>query len=101
MSDKVYAEVLDRTPNASIVQLPFRQFPGMVLQGDSLNILRKQIVEIHRLLTSEPNLDEAVDVCEGCIQILTGYLENYERVMWEHNLPLPYVKHSEQKPDED
>ena len=46
--------------NAVVIRTPVRQFPGVVIQGDSLHIIAKQVDEIARLSDGSHNSEDAV-----------------------------------------
>lgn len=80
------AKLLTAPTNYAVVQLPGRNFPGVVIQGDSLN-------NLVQLLSDTQNADEPEERT-GCIaearEILAGALKGYENVLTELNLALPY-----------
>jgi hypothetical protein len=49
MADK-FAEILDNTPNRVVVHCPGREYPGLVIQGDTLHqlCLMANDVELNR-----------------------------------------------------
>ncbi len=44
--DHVEAELYTDGGNDAVVRLPGRRFPGVLLQGDSLHILRSDLAEV-------------------------------------------------------
>jgi hypothetical protein len=86
-------DVLDKTPNASVVKLPWRQFPGLVMQGDTLRIVYDDLVELKQLLekTNDPTAPEfAQDVITALVDRFHGLLGHYEAILDEKGLQLPY-----------
>jgi hypothetical protein len=85
--------------NAMVVQLPERNFPGIVIQGDSLsNIL--DILEISKELVAKGEVTEAIENIEDCLELIDGYLSVYETVLNAAGIRLPYenrVPHVERK----
>ncbi len=74
--------------NCPVVQVPGRKFPGVVLQGDSLdNIL--SLIQEARL-----NVSEDPEECNGCLdeaaELIEQYLGVYEASLKRHHLELPY-----------
>jgi hypothetical protein len=65
------------TTNAAVVQLPERQYPGVVIQGDSLhnlsNLLNDAAAQMH---LSE--YDEATSIVEEVREIVAGYVAAYD-----------------------
>ncbi len=67
---------LSSTTNAAVVQLPERNYPGVVIQGDSLQNLNSLVLEARRQLKSG-DLAECNEVLEELGQLLEGYLHSY------------------------
>lgn len=44
--ERVEAELFTRGGNDTAVRLPGRRFPGVLIQGDSLHILRSDLAEV-------------------------------------------------------
>ena len=86
---KIEVDSLSATINAAVIRLPGRQFPGIVIQGDSLKILADSVNELRRLAegSAVPELEEAA---LELAQILAGYQGAYEDALRKNNLPLPY-----------
>jgi hypothetical protein len=62
------------------VQVPGRQFPGVVFQGDSLHILSGKIAEIRRLIEKGDRPEEVEDVLKEVSEQLEGILVRYKDV---------------------
>ena len=83
---EVYSEVTNR----AVVRVPSREFPGALVQGDSLYVL------FYRAMTVVADLDggdedaflEALALAEQ----LESYLLHYEAVLNEHEIQIPYVR---------
>lgn len=86
---KIEVESLSDTPNAAVVRLPGRRFPGIVLQGDSLKILLDSAAEVARL-SRDSKSSELVGAAEELEEVLSGYVKAYEQALRVHNQPLPY-----------
>ena len=82
-------DLLDATPNAAIVQLAGRAFPGVVIQGDSMHNLLALVRDAAARLR-----DSEADDCAGILSeaqgILQGYLTAYESVLHAKGIPTPY-----------
>ena len=89
--ERVELELYSRAVNAGVVRMPGRQFPGLVLQGDSLSIMLGMAEEIfERTRTADdPELSETA---AGLQALLQGYLRHYETVLRGHDLALPYFR---------
>jgi hypothetical protein len=81
--------VLSRSSNSWVVRLPNRQYPGVVVQGDSLKILCDLADDVVRL-TEEGT--EARELAEELHDDLHGRLAVYEAAMRANGLELPYSK---------
>lgn len=69
--ESIPLEVYSTLSNYAIIKPPGRQFPGCVIQGDSLNILCKSALMIARHATAGTLTDEE---CLGEIEDLTNSL---------------------------
>lgn len=83
------AELLSPPGNYAVVQLPRRNYPGVVVQGDSLHMLKQQAQRMGRLLAAM-ELEEFADEIEYLTEQLSEVQRHYERVCAERNIALPY-----------
>ncbi|WP_164017847.1 DUF6959 family protein [Pyxidicoccus trucidator] len=87
-------EVFSTVVNAAVVRVPGRKFPGVVIQGDSLSILRSDVREARKLAAaaagSEEAREELAAVLEELEDKLAGYLTVYEETLRAHGMALPY-----------
>ena len=62
-------EVYSRTTNSAIIKPPGRQFPGVVIQGDSLSILcgvaKNMAIKIRDGKTDHPDFPYEVEAITG------------------------------------
>lgn len=70
--------------------MPGRKFPGVVVQGDSLNILLGLANSILDRAMATGNT-ELVDDAQELRQLLAGRLRYYEATLQRHGIELPYV----------
>ncbi len=87
---RVELEVFSDEGNHWIVRSAGRQFPALVIQGDSFNSLRVAVRRISQraaVIGDEALIDEAA----GLLQRFDERLAHYEAVLREHDLDLPYV----------
>lgn len=82
-------EVFSERTNCPILRLPGRTFPGVLIQGDSLNIMRCLAREIARLGASASSTTIS-DTANELLELLNGYSSEYESVMNAHKHALPY-----------
>jgi len=90
---KIEIECLSQETNAAVVRLPWRKFPGIVLQGDSLKVLLDAASEVAKLSRGS-DVPELEDAAVELVGILGTYVQGYEDALLRHNQPLPYVKES-------
>jgi len=91
MVDK--ADVLYNIPNFAVVKLKGRNFPGVVIQGDSLSILRNLSKDILDEISIKEGKDSelyhmALELFEG----LDGRLNYYEQILKKNKIDIPYSK---------
>jgi hypothetical protein len=78
------ARLLTPATNYAVVQLPGRNFPGVVVQGDSLNNL---VSLLDGALLDE---SERMDLIAEALDILKGARNRYEETCVNAGIPLPY-----------
>src|SRR3954471_519641 len=89
--ERVEVEAYSQGVNGWIVRTPGRQFPAVVIQGDSLSILfslAQSVLERARQCSCAD--DELTEEAEELRDHLWGRLHHYEEVLREHELALPY-----------
>ena len=86
---QIQIDVLSETVNCPVVQMPGRNFPGVVLQGDSLRILLDSAEEVQQLCSSVKNPDLSAAVA-SLREKLAGYVVSYEQAMRAIGRDLPY-----------
>lgn len=84
-------ELLSRPINFAVVQLPGRDFPGVVVQGDTLCSL-VQRVEVMLQLLSSGEMEELGIELEDTQEQLSEALVHYEKVCAERGIALPYLQ---------
>ncbi len=85
------AELLSSSRNFAVVQLPGRKFPGVVFQGDNLNVLLRELKELQQRVATH-NDDEINARLEDLTERMSEVLQHYETVCAEKGIPLPYRK---------
>ena len=86
---KIEVEAFSLAVNSAVIRLPGRQFPGVVLQGDSLKILADLIREISTLAQSH-DAAKLVDITTEASKMMESYRSVYEETLKSHQIPLPY-----------
>ncbi|MGW1327622.1 DUF6959 family protein [Streptomyces antibioticus] len=87
--DHVEAELYTDGGNDAVVRLPGRRFPGVLLQGDSLHILRSDLAEVAEA-SERGALTEARDSADLLLTNLDALLTRYEDSLRQHGIPQPY-----------
>jgi hypothetical protein len=78
------AKLLSAPVNFAVVQLPERQYPGVVVQGDTLAGLVGQLARMKALLNAG-DVDELAGEIEEMEDQLLGALSFYESVCAKHS----------------
>ncbi|WP_405919481.1 DUF6959 family protein [Streptomyces longwoodensis] len=98
--ERVEAELFTDGGNDAVVRLPGRKFPGVLMQGDSLHILRSDLAEVVDAC-ARGDLAEVVDACArgdlaeardsaGLLLVgLDALLTRYEDTLQQHEIPRP------------
>ena len=82
--------LLTEPKNYAVVQLPDRNYPGVVFQGDSLFVLMSDLAEIEGDLDGvNEELRESLGEIVGSLRAI---LSDYESVCERNGLDLPYVR---------
>ena len=84
-------ELLGRPVNFAVVQLPERKYPGVVIQGDTLNGLVRRLEEMKDLVKSDQLEDLTTEIQEVREQ-LSAARDYYEPTSAERGIELPYLK---------
>jgi len=81
-------EIFSDASNATVLRHPGRQFPGCLVQGDSLHILLTSlaIVQSEAGSLSEEAAGELADVVER----LSDLMAHYRATLSLHNIALPF-----------
>jgi len=72
-----------------IVRLPGRQFPGTVIQGDSLSVLRAEVAEIGAACAAGDQA-AAQEAASLLLNKLDALLADYEDALARHGIQRPY-----------
>jgi hypothetical protein len=86
---KELLEILSDSSNYSVIRHPNRNFPGSLIQGDSLNALICNVDEAKRELASG-NLEEVSDILESILEDLRERMEIYKTALVKNNIELPF-----------
>ena len=86
---KADVEIYADTTNFAVMRHPGRNFPGSLIQGDSLSILCHAADAVRREL-ERGDLEEAIDELEMLRELLWDRLKHYQAVLEDHQLELPF-----------
>ncbi|WP_329216592.1 hypothetical protein OG352_11870 [Streptomyces sp. NBC_01485] len=87
--ERIEAELFTTGGNDAVVRLPGRRFPGVLVQGDSLHILRSDVAELVEAC-DRGDLTDARDTAGLLLTGLDALLERYATALEEHGIPRPY-----------
>lgn len=84
-------EVFSELVNNAIVRIPGRNFPGCVIQGNTVASLLHiaQDLQVRAKLVGD---SELIELSDQIVDSLAERLKHYEEVMTAHQLQLPYTK---------
>ncbi|WP_406369361.1 hypothetical protein OG788_05660 [Streptomyces sp. NBC_00647] len=86
---RIEAELFSDGGNDAVVRMPGRRFPGVLVQGDSLHILRGDMAEVVESC-ERGDLEEARGSAGLLLMHLDALLARYEAALGEHEIPRPY-----------
>lgn len=87
------AKLLSAPVNFAVVQLPERQYPGVVVQGDTLEGLVGQLARMKTLLGAG-DVDELAAEIDEMEDRLSAALSFYKSVCEKHSIARPYTDRS-------
>jgi len=86
--ERVEVELFTDGSNNAVIRMPGRQFPGVLIQGDSLASLRSDVAEIRDACLAG-DATEAVEAAEFLLEDLDAILLRYTDALERHNLRKP------------
>ncbi|MFF8275078.1 DUF6959 family protein [Streptomyces lateritius] len=87
--ERVEAELFTDGGNDAVVRLPGRNFPGVLIQGDTLSTLRSDMAELVELCAAG-DLVEARHVASLLQADLGAKLKRYTDVLEAHGIARPF-----------
>ncbi|MEV7000481.1 hypothetical protein AB0N62_22715 [Streptomyces sp. NPDC093982] len=87
--DHVEAELFTDGGNEAVVRLPGRRFPGVLIQGDSLHVLRSDVAEVVEACERD-RLAEAAESAGTVLASLDALLTRYATALERHEIERPY-----------
>jgi len=88
---KEQVEIYSDASNHAVMRHPGREFPGSLIQGDSLHCLLQDLKEAKDELANG-DTEEAFEILGNIIENLTYRLDHYKKVLKEHGRELPFVE---------
>lgn len=87
--ERVEAELFTDGGNNAVVRLPPRRFPGVLIQGDSLSIIRSEVAEVVKAC-DQGDLAGARETAGLLLAHLDELLARYTAALDAHKVPRPY-----------
>ncbi|MEU3918873.1 hypothetical protein [Streptomyces sp. NPDC029004] len=87
--ERVEAELFTDGGNDAVVRLPGRRFPGLLIQGDSLSILRSDVAELVEAC-DQGDVAGARETAGLLLIDLDALLTRYAAALEAHEIPRPY-----------
>jgi hypothetical protein len=87
--ERLEVELLTDGGNDAVLRLPGRKFPGVLVQGDSLSILRSDVAELSELCQAG-DLAEAREAASLLLSDMDLRLQRYTEALRLHGLRLPF-----------
>ncbi|MFD7321478.1 DUF6959 family protein [Streptomyces sp. NPDC059875] len=87
--ERVEAELFTDGGNDAVVRLPRRNFPGVLIQGDTLSILQSNVAELVELCAAG-DLKEAQHVASLLQADLGAKLQRYTAALEAHGISRPF-----------
>jgi predicted RNase H-like HicB family nuclease len=89
--ERIEAELFTDPGNDAVVRLPPRHFPGVLIQGDSLSIIRSDIAEIVEAC-DQGDVGEAREAAAILLSNLDELLARYTEALKAHDIPIPFYQ---------
>ncbi|MDX3517757.1 DUF6959 family protein [Streptomyces scabiei] len=87
--ERIEAELLTDAGNDAVVRLPSRRFPGVLIQGDSLSIIRSDVADIVDACDGG-DLGEARETAAVLLSGIDELLTRYTEALKAHGIPIPF-----------
>ena len=87
--ERIEAELFTDGGNGAVVRLPGRKFPGALIQGDSLSILRSRVAELRSAIPVEGG-ESALEVADEVLEDLDALLLRYTDALERHGIRIPF-----------
>jgi hypothetical protein len=87
--ERVEVELFTDGSNNAVIRMPGRQFPGVLIQGDSLSSLRSDLAEI-RDACRTGDAAEALEAADFLLEDLDSILLRYTDALERHGIRKPF-----------
>ncbi|NGN64931.1 hypothetical protein G5C51_13615 [Streptomyces sp. A7024] len=87
--ERVEVELFTDRSNNAVARMPGRRFPGVLIQGDSLSILRADAAEV-AALCADGELEDARETAELLVAEIDGILLRYTDALETHGIARPF-----------
>lgn len=91
-----YIKILDESLNRAIAKHPERNYPSLLLQGDTLKCIFDEVEDALSAL-SEGDHSEAHDIIATLKNRFAELILYYENTLREYNYEIPYINHLSNK----
>ncbi|WP_046734285.1 DUF6959 family protein [Streptomyces humi] len=88
---RVEAELFTDPGNDAVVRLPQHNFPGVLIQGDSLSIVRADVAHIVEAC-DQGRVGEAREAAAILLSNLDELLARYTAALKAHDIPIPFYQ---------
>ena len=82
-------EIYSDASNLAVMRHPGRQYPGILIQGDSLYVLSQRLDQLCETLRGRIGQDEFEELGDLRDE-LRGRLDHYRTVLTDHGIRLPF-----------
>lgn len=83
------ATIINTHGNIAIVKLDERNFPGILIQGDSIKILLDEIEELRREIQSN-NIEEGLEIAVDVEEKIADWITLYKTSLHKNNYEVPF-----------
>ncbi len=87
--ERIEVELFTDPGNDAVVRLPPRNFPGVLIQGDSLSIIRADVAAIVEAC-DQGEVGEAREAAALLLSNLDELLVHYTEALKAHDIPIPF-----------
>ena len=82
-------EVYSQSINRGVIRMPSQNFPGLLLQGETLSTLSRLARSIHERAQKTTDM-ELIEASRELSDNLQKLISHFEATLTRHNIPFPY-----------